>query len=129
MGSSRNNSSGRPTIAMARLSRCTCPPDSRTPRCPTTADVPPASPTSRSSRALATGSELLVADDVSSALDARTEVELWESLRSRGVTVVGSSSKRAALERADAVVVLEDGRVAETGPWSDLSERWGHLAG
>jgi ABC-type transport system involved in cytochrome bd biosynthesis fused ATPase/permease subunit len=80
-------------------------------------------------RALATEAELLVADDVSSALDARTEVELWEALRRRGVTVVGCSSKRSALARADCVVVLEDGRVAATGPWSELAERWGHLAG
>ena len=80
-------------------------------------------------RALATGAELLVADDVSSALDARTEVELWEALRRRGVTVVGATSKRSALERADCVVVLEAGRVAETGPWADLAPRWGHLAG
>jgi ATP-binding cassette, subfamily B, bacterial len=80
-------------------------------------------------RALATEAELLVADDVSSALDARTEVELWEALRRRGVTVVGCSSKRSALARADCVVVLEDGRVAATGPWSQLAERWGHLAG
>ncbi|WP_219418840.1 ATP-binding cassette domain-containing protein [Pseudonocardia nigra] len=80
-------------------------------------------------RALATGAELLVADDVSSALDARTEVELWEALRRRGVTVVGCSSKRSALARADCVVVLEDGRVAATGTWSQLADRWGHLAG
>ena len=80
-------------------------------------------------RALATDAELLVADDVSSALDARTEVELWEALRRRGVTVVGATSKRSALERADCVVVLEAGRVAETGSWVDLAPRWGHLAG
>ncbi|TQM45281.1 ABC transporter ATP-binding protein [Pseudonocardia cypriaca] len=80
-------------------------------------------------RALATEAELLVADDVSSALDARTEVELWEALRRRGVTVVGCSSKRSALARADCVVVLEDGRVAATGTWSELAGRWGHLAG
>ena len=80
-------------------------------------------------RALATEAELLVADDVSSALDARTEVELWEALRDRGTTVVGCSSKRAALARADCVVVLEEGRVAEAGLWSQLADRWGHLAG
>jgi ABC-type multidrug transport system fused ATPase/permease subunit len=80
-------------------------------------------------RALATGAELLVADDVSSALDARTEVELWESLRARGTTVVGSSSKRSALERADVVVVLDEGRVAATGRWEELAGDWGHLAG
>lgn len=80
-------------------------------------------------RALAAGAELLVADDVSSALDARTEVELWEALRRRGVTVVGSSSKRSALARADRVVVLDGGRVVDSGPWAELAGRWAHLAG
>jgi ABC-type multidrug transport system fused ATPase/permease subunit len=80
-------------------------------------------------RALATDAELLVADDVSSALDAVTEVELWTSLRERGSTVIGATSKRAALARADHVVVLVEGAVAATGPWRDLEPAWGHLAG
>ncbi|MGL5931118.1 MAG: hypothetical protein ACRCY8_19460, partial [Dermatophilaceae bacterium] len=73
--------------------------------------------------------ELLLADDVSSALDATTEVELWSALRSRGATVIGATSKRAALARADRVVVLVDGRVAAVGPWPALDRAWGHLAG
>lgn len=80
-------------------------------------------------RALAADTELLLADDVSSALDARTEVELWNALRERGVTVVGATSKRSALARADRVVVLVDGCVAASGPWSQLRESWAHLAG
>jgi len=80
-------------------------------------------------RALATGADLLVADDVSSALDARTELELWESLRDRGITVIGASSKRSALMAADRVVVLADGRVEAVGPWKELEDDWGHLAG
>lgn len=80
-------------------------------------------------RALAADAELLVADDVSSALDATTEVELWESLRAKGSTVVGATTKRAALARADRVVVLVDGRVAATGHWQQLEPAWGHLAG
>ncbi|MDN4162383.1 ABC transporter ATP-binding protein [Nocardioides abyssi] len=80
-------------------------------------------------RALATDAELLLADDVSSALDAATELELWEALRRRGTTVVGATSKRAALARADRVVVLVEGRVVATGPWSGLAGAWGHLAG
>jgi ATP-binding cassette subfamily B protein len=80
-------------------------------------------------RSLATGAQLLLADDVSSALDARTEIELWEALRRRGTTVLGATSKRAALQRADRVVVLDDGRVAATGPWAELAPDWGHLAG
>ncbi len=80
-------------------------------------------------RALAADAELLLADDVSSALDARTEIELWHALRERSATVVGATSKRAALARADRVVVLEEGRVAAVGPWSALAPAWGHLAG
>ncbi|HEY9494522.1 MAG TPA: ABC transporter ATP-binding protein [Intrasporangium sp.] len=80
-------------------------------------------------RALACEADLLLADDVSSALDAATEIELWEALRSGGATVIGATSKAAALAQADRVVVLDGGRVVETAPWRELSERWGHLAG
>jgi ATP-binding cassette subfamily B protein len=80
-------------------------------------------------RALAPRTELLIADDVSSALDVTTELDLWRALRSHGVTVVGSTSKRAALAQADRVVVLIAGRVEDQGTWRDLEDRWGHLAG
>ncbi|WP_392543086.1 ATP-binding cassette domain-containing protein [Oryzobacter telluris] len=80
-------------------------------------------------RALAAETELVLADDVSSALDAATEVELWAALRERGTTVIGATSKRSALAQADRVVVLVDGRVAALGPWHELAGRWGHLAG
>ena len=66
-------------------------------------------------RALVRDPELLVIDDVSSALDVETEQLLWERLfatnRERQVTVFAVSHRRAALERADRVVVLEGGRV------------------
>jgi ABC-type transport system involved in cytochrome bd biosynthesis fused ATPase/permease subunit len=80
-------------------------------------------------RALAPQTELLVADDISSALDVVTELDLWEALRERGITVIGSTSKRAALALADQVVVLVGGRVLASGAWEDLEDRWGHLAG
>ncbi|RDB44947.1 ATP-binding cassette domain-containing protein, partial [Tsukamurella tyrosinosolvens] len=80
-------------------------------------------------RALATDAELLLADDVSSALDATTEIELWKALRERRATVIGATSKRAALARADRVVVLVDGRIAAIGPWTELAPDWGFLAG
>jgi len=80
-------------------------------------------------RALAADTELLLADDVSSALDAATEIELWTALRDRGTTVVGATSKRAALGQADRVVVLVEGEVAAVGPWVELAPDWGHLAG
>ena len=60
------------------------------------------------------GAELLVLDDLSSALDVATENELWRRLLAqRGdVTCLVVSHSPVALGNADRVVVLEDGRVA-----------------
>ncbi|HST84871.1 MAG TPA: ABC transporter ATP-binding protein [Kineosporiaceae bacterium] len=80
-------------------------------------------------RALAPRTELLIADDVSSALDVTTELDLWRALREHGVTVIGSTSKRAALTQADHVVVLIAGQAVAQGSWRDLEDRWAHLAG
>jgi ATP-binding cassette subfamily B protein len=63
-------------------------------------------------RALVRGPQLLVMDDVSSALDQRTEERLWRALAEAGVTCLAASHRPAALDHADHVVVLERGRVA-----------------
>jgi ATP-binding cassette, subfamily B, bacterial len=57
--------------------------------------------------------ELLVLDDVSSALDSETEAELWARLLDRrsAVTCLVVSHRPAVLRCADQVLVLEDGRV------------------
>ena len=52
--SSASSTSVSQASARARATRCTCPPESRTPRCPTSESTPPASATSRSRRAAAT---------------------------------------------------------------------------
>lgn len=59
-------------------------------------------------RALATESELLVVDDLSSALDTVTEEALWRDLRASGRTVIAASHRAAVLERADVVVNLDE---------------------
>jgi ATP-binding cassette subfamily B protein len=58
-----------------------------------------------------------------------TELDLWRALREHGVTVIGSTSKRAALAQADLVVVLVDGEAVAQGTWAELEDRFGHLAG
>lgn len=63
-------------------------------------------------RSLLTQPELLVVDDLSSALDVATERELWDRLASMGsTTVIAISQRQLAIDRADQVVTMADGRV------------------
>ncbi len=64
-------------------------------------------------RAVVHRPELVVLDDLSSALDVETELRLWENLRGAGMTVLAVSHRAVAFERADRVYLAEAGVVRD----------------
>ena len=76
-------------------------------------------------RALVTDPRVLVLDDATSAIDPRLEAEIHKALREvmRGRTTLIIAHRRSTLNLADRIVVLEGGRVADSGTHQELTER------
>jgi ATP-binding cassette subfamily B protein len=81
-------------------------------------------------RAVLMDPRILVLDDALSSVDADTEAAILAGLRRfmRGRTTFLISHRVATVAGADRLVVLEDGRVAETGAPSELLARDGPFA-
>jgi ABC-type multidrug transport system fused ATPase/permease subunit len=72
-------------------------------------------------RMFARGADLLIFDDLSSALDVATERQLWDSLfRDREATCIVVSHRRPALRRATEILLMSEGRIIAQGRLEDL---------
>ncbi|AIQ64349.1 putative multidrug resistance ABC transporter ATP-binding/permease protein YheI [compost metagenome] len=79
------------------------------------------------SRAFIAEPEILILDDALSAVDARTEAQIVENIRSRraGKTTLISTHRLSAIEHADQIVVLDGGVITERGTHQELLAKGG----
>ncbi|MGI6199748.1 MAG: ABC transporter ATP-binding protein [Christensenellales bacterium] len=76
-------------------------------------------------RAIVKQPEVLIFDDSTSALDLSTEAKLQKALREhlKGTTIIMIAQRVASVMGADRIVVLDNGRIADSGTHAELLER------
>lgn len=82
-------------------------------------------------RALARNSRILILDEPTSNLDAKTEYEVFERFHemSEGRTIILVSHRFSTVRMVDRIIVLDEGKIVEEGSHSELIALGGVYAG
>ena len=76
-------------------------------------------------RVLAQDPTIIILDEATSALDAVTEHDVVTSIAERGITVIVIAHRLSTIRDCDKIVVLDNGRIVETGTHDELIEKHG----
>ena len=79
-------------------------------------------------RVLAQDPTVIVMDEATSALDAKTEFDVTNAIKQRGVTTVIVAHRISAIRDCDEIVVMDGGKVVERGTHAELMQKNGLYA-
>lgn len=76
-------------------------------------------------RVLAQDPTIIIMDEATSALDAKTEYEVVNAIKNRGITCIVIAHRLSTIRDCDEIIVLDNGKVAERGTHDELYARGG----
>ena len=79
-------------------------------------------------RAIASNPKLLIFDEATSALDNKTQRQVSEALDGMGCTRLVIAHRLSTIRHCDRILVLDGGRIIETGTYEELIKKGGFFA-